>query len=659
MGFLDGFLGGVVEQRNKIAAQNRQDAEQSQAREDAVLQHLLTSDRPEFREIAAAGILDSTNPKRKQGGFGGWLGKVQANPQMDRLRALIAQDAALGKAGVPNAAGPPTEAITATPTAGPAGPSLAQTSAKSLTEVGSAPPSPTAPVEGQDPTPETAAPSRPLAGVLQATASTVDPAKAAALATTAPPVAAGVPQTGVSAEITSAGGDVGPQVGPATAPVPAVGAPPPGAPGPTPAGAPPLAVLGQPTPPVGKPAAAAPKGDIFRSPETQVRLSKKAAAQGDVEGEIAGLVSSGFSEPEARALIKAKMERTARGGVGASGFQSVAGEVIDPETGKKVTAFGAFDKAKGAYVGTDPDSPFYGIPIPGFTPRATVGSQPRSYGQDREAIAKSKYGLQFKDLNQEQATDVIAEEKKVLEGKATARGTGAATAKFDAPITVQTAQQTNTTVGATSRQYAGQEIASEAEQGQRRGVEQVKTQLDHVKGLIAAALPKQGELAGLAPGATLAIRRRSPQYREHVARLESALDNIVNVLARTVGQQRGAQTEQDASRAYNTVVALKGRLLDPLAGDTQESAAARINETLQYLDVVLSKLPATPVPGAGAGVAPGAGEPPPAPGAAPGAPAAVATAAPARPAAKAGATAGPGPAYTMVNGVLHKDGKPY
>lgn len=682
MGFLDGFLGGVVTQRRQEEQQNREDAQNAQVREDAVLQHLSTSDDPEIRALAVAGILDSTHPKRKQGGFGGWLGKVQSNPHMDRIRQLVAHDQELGKNN------PEGQALTtAPPTAGPAGPSLAQPGGKSLTEVGSAPPSPTASVPGQDPTPEVAPPeaaaSNPIAAVLgrAAPAATAVPLPPAPLNPTAPldrPVPdtapagpTGVPQTGASAKIAAT---PGPQVGPATSPETA-GAPPPTGP----AGAPPLAVLGQATPPVGA-GPLSPRGDVFRSPETQIRLSKKASAQGDVEGEVAGLVASGFSEPEARALIKAKMERAARGGYAAA--RPVQGTMTDPATGKTSTVFAIWDPGSRQFLHPDTQEL-----MPGFQPKPTGAGANPFFGQDREAIARRIYGRPFNQLTPEEAADVDQKRTEQLQSDANARGTGAGQAAFNKPIGVSEAQRTNTQVGASSAQYSGQPIPSNAEQDQRRGIEGVRGQLEHVKTLVAAALPKQGELGAVAPGATLAVRRRSPQYRVQVAQLESALDNVVNVLARTVGQQRGAQTEQDATRAYNTVVAMKARLLDPLAGDTVESAQARIAETLQYLDVVLKGLPAAPVPGAGAGASAGVGGPPPAPEAAPGAPAAAAASPAAQatvaapppapftpaaitpmtsrqtPAAKAGVTPGKsaaGPAgMTMVNGVLYKDGKPY
>lgn len=482
-------------------------------------------------------MLDSASPKPRMKGLRGWLGEVQQNPHLDTIRSIVEADRA--SMATPS----PAEArqIATSPGTSP----LAQATT-SPTEVGAPPPTPT--------TPSPAA---------------VEPSLARS-------------QQGEEAMMVGTTEDQPPVTAAATGPPPAIS-------GPT--GAPPLAVLGQATPAQTAAAVGRQPRQIFQTPEGQIRLSKKAAAQGDVEGEVEGLVTSGVPRDQAVEIVKQRMIR--RGGIGATGYQSVAGQVTDAE-GKVQLVNAAFDRARGQYIGTDPDSEYYGIPVPGFVSRASVGSQPRSYGMDREAIAKGKYGKQFKELTQEEASDVIQEEKKVIEGKAKSRGAGAGQAAFEKPIGVSEAQRTNTAVGASSANYAGQEMPSEAEQARRRGVENVQTELQHVKTLLAP-LPKQGELAGLAPGAALAIRRRSPQYRTQIAQLESALDNMVNVLARTVGEQRGAQTEQDATRAYNTVVSMKANLLDPLKGDTQESAAARIAETEQYLATVLQSLPGNPV----------------------------------------------------------------
>lgn len=344
---------------------------------------------------------------------------------------------------------------------------------------------------------------------------------------------------------------------------------------------------------------------VFETPEQATLKTKKAAAQGDVEGQVAGLVASGVPEAQARETVRRKM----LGAAGRAGtLQSVSGEAPDA-TGRMVPAFGVFDRATGAYT-----HPTTGEIIAGFRPR--VAGQ-RGYGQDREALALETYGKKFADLEPAEVADVMAKAQALIRTTATNRAEGTNAAIMTKPIGVSEAQRTNTAVGTTPAQYAGQEIASTQEQDRRRSVETVRTQLDHISTLLGA-LPKSTDLAGLAPGAALAIRRRAPGTRAQIAQLESAVDNIIATLSRTVQENRGAQTENDATRAYNTVVALKGRLLDPLAGDTQESAAARIAETKAALDQVLSRLPGTPSPRPPAG---SAGGPPPGVGAAPPAPA--------------------------------------
>lgn len=635
MGYIEGLLGGFTGRQAEVRAQNRADAERSQAREDAVLQHLVNSPDPEIKSLAVAGILESANPKRKKSGLAGWLGQMQANPHLDRIRALVDSDAQAG--GMPETGASPEAGVTppvhpggaiTTPTAGPP---LAQ-SASSPTEVGSPPPT--------MPQPSTAAGPDDQVEPLPGHQPTIN----------AQMFQASPGPTSRGQEIQAEAAQAGPDATAAVAPVPAVTGPPPALSGPT--GPAPRAVLGQ--PPV--PSAVdrqTPKGggtggrkqrQVFQSPEGQIRSNTLATGRAKTEAELERAKAIGFSPEEYKDLEKAKARRA--GGIGATGFQSVGGEVVNPETGAIEQVFGAFDRPSGRYIGTDPDSAYYGIPIPGFRPKATAAGQPRSYGQDREAIAKAKYGKQFKELDQAQAADVMQEEKTTLTGKAKARGAGAGQAAFEKPIGVSEAQRTNTQVGSSSANYQGQEIPSEVEQGRLRSVANVKSQLQHVQTLLGV-LPKKTELGGVAPGATLAIRRRSNATREQVAALESALDGIIATLSRTVQDNRGSQTEQDASRAYNTVVAMKASLLDPLAGDTQESAAARINETLKYLDIVQGTLPGAPTPTPGVGTAP--------PG--PGGGVKPSLSAPPKPTS---ASAGAGPAgFTMVGGQLYKDGKPF
>ena len=230
--------------------------------------------------------------------------------------------------------------------------------------------------------------------------------------------------------------------------------------------------------------------------------------------------------------------------------------------------------------------------IPTLPPTSSV----YRFGQDREAIAKSIFNKRFAELTSGEAGIVIREEQGMLRAEGQARAEGTGQGRFNTPADLSTAQQTGVQVGTTPAQVAGQNVPTTDDRERRRGVEELKTTLEDIRDRLLVALPKQDELAGLLPGAALQIRRRSPQYREAIGQLEAAVNQIVNVNARVVGQQRGAQTERDALRAEAAIVNLNTRLTDPAQGDTQESAAARINETQVILDRILGQLPETPVP---------------------------------------------------------------
>lgn len=333
---------------------------------------------------------------------------------------------------------------------------------------------------------------------------------------------------------------------------------------------------------------------MFRTPEE----TAAAVAEGHDSGRISGVVggirkAGGVVSPEDAKQIGLAISGYSGGGAGA---QTYAEGNVEPDPNSP-TGYSQL-----LYLRSDPRQQRR---IPAQPPTA----QTRSAGVNRDALARKRYGKGYNQLTLDEAAEVLQDEQTYLRTSATNRAEGANAAILTKPIGVGEAQRTNTIVGTTPADYVGQAVPSTQEQDQRRGVENVRDQLTHIETLLAAALPKQGDLGALAPGAALAIRRRSPSTRTQVAALESAIDNMVNVLARTVGQQRGAQTEQDATRAYNTVVALKARLLDPLAGDTVESATARIGETRQYLEAVLQRLPATPAPSSTTTV----GVPPPTP----------------------------------------------
>lgn len=331
---------------------------------------------------------------------------------------------------------------------------------------------------------------------------------------------------------------------------------------------------------------------IFPTPEDLAIAGARGKARGDVEGEVTGLIASGFSEPEARELVKQNyLRRTS-----ALPFQSIAGEVPNAQGGWD-PAFGVFDRFTASYV--DPSTM---RPLAGFRPRTSTNML--RFGVDREAIARAQFGRDFKDLSQAEAQQVITTEQEQLRLEAVQRRLGTGQGALEAPITPSVSQQTGLPIGAPGTAFVGQAVPTMPQQDRRRSVDTLKTELIHIKADLLGVLPKSGELGGLAPGAVLMVRRRLPQYRTQVARLEAALNNVVNVVARSVGEQRGTQTEQDALRAEAAIVNLRETFL---RGDTQESAAARIDETMAVLDQILSRLPAQPVPGVGTA--------PPAPGA--------------------------------------------
>jgi hypothetical protein len=238
--------------------------------------------------------------------------------------------------------------------------------------------------------------------------------------------------------------------------------------------------------------------------------------------------------------------------------------------------------------------------------RAASGNLYR-YGVDREALAKELFDKPYDSLTKQEASIVLREEKTMLEKESEARGTGTATARFNAPADIPTAQAGGVPVGTRAADVSGQAVPTQAIRERRKSVEELKENLTHIKSNLLGVLPKKGELGELAPGAVYTVRRRLPKYRTDIAKLESAINNVVNVMARSVGEQRGTQTERDALRAEAAIAQIRDALL---TGDTQESASARIDESLRVLDGILGRLPTEPVPTKPAATgAPAAGTP--------------------------------------------------
>lgn len=562
MGYFTGLLGGFNARKDQVREENFLRERESAAQESRIFETLMNADDPEIRSLAVAGLLDTANPRRKAKGIRGWIGETQASPYMERIRALM------------------NTPVTETETTLPA------TRVPTAREPEPLPPSgrgniPPAPFDQLGPSTPPPAPSTYMPGVAQVTT---------------PPAAAGS-----AAQPTASAVD--PKVQAAGGPPPlastGIASPPPGAGAPPAAGPPPRPSAATEAVPSQTTTTSRPR-DVFVSPEERTKRMAIAKAEADVEGEFRGLVAAGYTPEFARELIKQTYYSRAYGGSAAMRASSIAGEAPDAH-GVYQPAFGIFSPALQQYINPDTQQP-----IRGFRPRAT-----QSFGVDREALARSMFGRPFSGLNQEESAAVITAEQDQLRREAYQRTIGVGQAGMDKPADLNTARENNVPVGTTPNQVGGQLVPNQAVVDRGRSVQTVRDQLEHIRTLLAP-LPKSDELAGLAPGAAYAVRRRSPQYREQIAALESAVNNIVNVMARSVGEQRGTQTEQDALRAEAAIVQLRDQFL---AGDTQESAGRRIDESIAMLDQLLTRLPQppvpTPTPGASATPPPAPTTPPP------------------------------------------------
>lgn len=267
----------------------------------------------------------------------------------------------------------------------------------------------------------------------------------------------------------------------------------------------------------------------------------------------------------------------------APSFQHVTGKI----NGEPKTA--SFDARTGRFL-----DPVTREPLLGFVQDASGSGF--KYGVDREAIAQQMFDKNYGDLTQEQSAVVLEAEQRLVHDKAENRVEGAGAGKMNVPADLSNARENNVPVGTTPAQVKDQLVPTQTQVDRRTSIETVKSQIEHIKTDLIGVLPKKDSPGGMAPGAYISMQRRTPEGRTKFAQLDAALDNIVNVLARGVGEQRGTQTEQDAERAYNAAVQARDSLLSPLKGDTQESAAARLDETLKTLEAILKVLPARPVP---------------------------------------------------------------
>jgi hypothetical protein len=91
---MEGLVSGFMDQRNQEVARQFALDQQARQREGAVYEALINSPDPEIRAHAIIGLLDSARPAQRKGGIAGWLGEMQQNPALGRIRALIGQPVA-------------------------------------------------------------------------------------------------------------------------------------------------------------------------------------------------------------------------------------------------------------------------------------------------------------------------------------------------------------------------------------------------------------------------------------------------------------------------------------------------------------------------------------------------------------------------------------
>ncbi len=102
-GMAKGFSEALAGERQQAA----QKAERDAAREDAILQHLTTSDDPEIASMALTGLLSKGSAQKPAKGLRGFLGEMQGNPMLPTIRDLISRGREVPTPGKPIPMEPP------------------------------------------------------------------------------------------------------------------------------------------------------------------------------------------------------------------------------------------------------------------------------------------------------------------------------------------------------------------------------------------------------------------------------------------------------------------------------------------------------------------------------------------------------------------------
>jgi hypothetical protein len=89
MGVFEGLLSGFTGRKSEVEQENLRQAELANAREAKIYEALVNSPDPEIRTMAVTGLLDSAKPGKRKSGLRGWIGEMEANPALGRIKDLI------------------------------------------------------------------------------------------------------------------------------------------------------------------------------------------------------------------------------------------------------------------------------------------------------------------------------------------------------------------------------------------------------------------------------------------------------------------------------------------------------------------------------------------------------------------------------------------
>ena len=151
MSYWAGLAGGFGSAREADLKQQSDQEQQNRQNETAIFTHLLGSSDPQIQTAALLGLVDSANPKRKNG-IAGWFGQMQANPNFEKIKQLISTPETVSQTvqgpqattGIPSAVQLPgatsiTPQVTGGPPATPSGAPSAAQAPTALTQGGPPP----------------------------------------------------------------------------------------------------------------------------------------------------------------------------------------------------------------------------------------------------------------------------------------------------------------------------------------------------------------------------------------------------------------------------------------------------------------------------------------------------------------------------------------